>query len=166
LQRDFTHSLQRNRHLRKAYRLRLTPPVAFALAVLLAGCASSTSPGSLSVKDEMKLVVDPASTALFAVQGDVDPANGPDPPPASSARWRQGSDAAAELVSVARALQRKERAIDQGDWIRLAREMETVAAAAKSAADERNGAAFSDAVNALADNCFACHGKYKDQSGA
>lgn len=52
-------------------------PASLALILSLSLTGSALAAG-LSVKDEMKSVVDPATNTIFAVGGDVDPANGPD----------------------------------------------------------------------------------------
>lgn len=146
----------------------MTEPLRRACAALalglLAACASTAPPAAQgSVKDQMKLVVEPASNLLFAVQGEVDPANGA--PPAPAGRWTAAVNAAAQLKGVAVAMMQPGHAVDGGDWMRLSREMGVAADQASAAARARDGAAFSDAVNAMSDNCGACHGKYKSQTG-
>jgi hypothetical protein len=133
-------------------------------AGLLIGCASQGGgTAGLSIKDEMKTVVEPASNLLFAVQGEVDPAN--QGPPAPAARWTAAADAAGKLKTVALSMTDPARAKDTGQWVSLSQEMGEAADKALKAARAHDGAGFSDAVNAMSDNCAACHGKYKAQTG-
>ena len=53
----------------------------------------------------MKEVVDVASNTLFAVGGDVDPANGPDVAKVPAARWTEGLKAATTLKAAGAHLQ-------------------------------------------------------------
>ena len=134
-------------------------------AGLLIGCASQgRETAGLSIKDEMKTVVEPASNLLFAVQGEVDPANSPGPP-APAARWTAAADAAGKLKGIAVSMTDPARAKDTGQWVSLSQEMGEAADKALKAARAHDGAGFSDAVNAMSDNCAACHGKYKAQTG-
>jgi cytochrome c556 len=100
----------------------------------------------LSVKVEMKQVVEPASNTVFNIGGQVDPANGADAK-ATPAEWTSAATAARKLAAVAAALNEKGRA-----------------KAAKAAA-AHDGAGLSKAANDLSDNCSACHAKYKPQTG-
>jgi hypothetical protein len=70
----------------------------FVLSVAFASAAIAAGPG---VKDEMKAVVEPAANTVFAVGGDVDPANGPDAAKVPDARWQEALKAAQALKSVA-----------------------------------------------------------------
>ncbi len=49
----------------------------------------------------MKAIVDPATTTIFAVGGDVDPANGPDAAKVPAARWAEALAAAQKLKAPA-----------------------------------------------------------------
>ena len=137
------------------------------LALAFAGLAAvgaQAAGKALSVKDEMKTVVDPASNTLFAVGGEVDPANGPDAAKVGSARWDEAGVAAAKLEAVAAALQQPGRAKDKGPWMTFAKQMATTAGAASKAARARNGAGLAQAANDLSDTCSACHAKYRPKT--
>src|SRR3954471_12195484 len=73
-------------------------PLAVALCLSMAGMALAAG---LSVKAEMKQVVDPATNVIFAVGGEVDPANGPDAAKVPAARWAEALKAAQSLEAPA-----------------------------------------------------------------
>ena len=134
--------------------------LAALIGLSIAGAAVAAS---LSVKDEMKSVVEPASNALFAVGGEVDPANGPDAAKVPEARWQEGLIAAQTLTKVAAHLNGARRKSGP-EWTQAAGDFARLAAAAETAARAKDGAGFSTAANALADTCTACHTKYKPKT--
>ena len=137
-----------------------TPLLAGLLCLSIAGAAVAAG---LSLKHEMKRVVEPASNALFAVGGDVDPANGPDAAKVTEARWQEGLNAARALTAAAAKLNGAQRK-SEPEWTQAAGDFARLAAAAETAAGARDGAGFSTAANALADTCTACHTKYKPET--
>ncbi|THD77705.1 MAG: hypothetical protein E7812_13165 [Phenylobacterium sp.] len=146
---------------------RLMPSRKFLLALAFAALAAvgaQAAGTALSVKDEMKTVVDPASTTLFAVGGEVDPANGPDAAKVPPARWEEAGAAAARLEAIAAGLQQPGRAKDAGPWMTYAKQMAVTAGAAGKAAQARNGAGLSQAANDLSDTCSGCHAKYRPKT--
>ena len=134
--------------------------LAALLGLSIAGAAVAAG---LSLKDQMKSVVEPASNALFAVGGDVDPANGPDAAKVTDARWQEGLKAAHALTTVAADINRAQQESEPA-WTQAAGDFARLAAAAETAAQARDGAGFSTAANALADTCTACHTKYKPKT--
>jgi cytochrome c556 len=143
----------------------MTLRVALSAAVaagLMASCATGApDKGGLSIKAQMKQVVEPASNTLFGVGGDVDPANGPGQPPVPAARWKEAADAARSLNAVALSLTEKGRGKDEAEWKAFSRQMAQLSAAGMKAAAAKDGAGLSKAANDLSDNCAACHTKYK-----
>jgi cytochrome c556 len=126
----------------------------------LAGAALAADIG---VKDEMKTVVDPASNTVFALGGDVDPANGPDAAKVPAARWAEGLAAAQKLKAAGAHLTGPQKR--PGDvWAKSAADFARLSGDAVTAATKKDGAAFSKAANDLGDTCTACHAKYKKQS--
>jgi cytochrome c556 len=132
-------------------------------ASFLAVASVCLAQGGLSIKDEMKTVVDPASNVVFAVGGEADPANDPKPH-LTDARWAEAAAAAEKLKAVATALAEPGRAKDQGVWRTDAKSMGEIADAALKAARAKDGAALSTAANNLGDSCTTCHSKYKPQT--
>lgn len=134
--------------------------LALALSLALAGSAFAAA---MSVKDEMKSVVDPATNIIFAVGGEVDPANGPDAAKVPATRWAEALTASQTLKSAAAHLSGPQK--QQGDvWIKSAADFAALADTAAKAAAAKDGAGFSKAANDLGDTCAACHSKYKKQS--
>jgi len=134
-------------------------PLVLILGLSLAGAALAAE---MTVKDEMKTVVDPATNTIFAVGGDVDPANGPDAAKVPAARWAEALKAAGALKGVAADLNGSQK--KPGDeWAKAAADFTRLAADAEAAAAKKDGAGLSKAANDLGDTCTACHSKYKQQ---
>lgn len=133
--------------------------LALVLGLSLAGAAMAAG---LTVKDEMKTVVEPDANTVFAVGGDVDPANGPDAAKVPAARWAEALAAAQKLKAAAADLTGPQKQ-PGAEWTKSAADFARLAADAEAAATKKDGAAFSKAANDLADTCTACHSKYKQQ---
>lgn len=138
----------------------------FGFAVLLASAAlaGAALAATQAVKAEMKAVVDPASNILFALGGEVDPANGPPATRIAAARWTAAADAAGQLKRIAAALQTPAQLQPGAEWIAASKELGVLAAAAETAARAKDGVKLAAAANALGDNCTACHSKYRPQA--
>ncbi|HEX5263398.1 MAG TPA: cytochrome c [Phenylobacterium sp.] len=134
--------------------------LALAIGLSLAGAAAAAG---MTVKDAMKTVVDPASNTVFAVGGDVDPANGPDAAKVPDARWHEALTAAQSLKAVAVDLNGPQKK-PEPEWTKAAQDFAKLAADAEAAAMKKDGAGFAAAANGLGDTCTACHSKYKPQS--
>jgi cytochrome c556 len=138
-------------------------PALLALAIGLSLTGAALAAG-MTVKDEMKAVVDPATNTIFAVGGDVDPANGPDAAKVPAARWQEALKAAQSLKAAAADLNGPQKQ-PGAEWTKSAADFAKLAADAERAAMKKDGAAFSTAANALGDTCTACHSKYRAQTG-
>ena len=136
---------------------------AFAAALGFLVLVTAAEAAELSVKAEMKEVVEPASNTLFSVGGDADPANGPDAAKVPDARWQEAAEAAAKLTAVAAGLSKPGRAMDGAEWMGFVKDFGDQSAAALKAAQARDGAGLATAANALSDTCSACHAKFKPQ---
>lgn len=134
------------------------------IAAAAAALATTALAAGLSVKDEMKQLVEPAANTIFAVGGDVDPANGPDAAKVPDARWQEALKAAQALKAVAADLGGPQTKPGP-EWGKAAADFARLAADAETAAMKRDGAGFSAAANGLGDVCTACHSKYKPQTG-
>ena len=137
---------------------------AFAVAAALLAIVTAAEAADLTVKAEMKQVVEPASNTLFAVGGDADPANGPDAAKLPEARWKEAADAARELEKVAAKLNDAGWAKAGPEWRGFVKDFADQSTAALTAANAKDGAALSMAANALSDTCSACHAKFKPQT--
>jgi cytochrome c556 len=134
------------------------------LAAATAALATAALAAGMSVKDEMKQVVEPSANTIFAVGGDVDPANGPDAAKVPDARWQEALRAAQALKGVAAELGGAQKKPGE-DWTKAAGDFARLAADAETAATKKDGAGLSKAANDLGDTCTACHSKYKPQTG-
>ena len=135
-----------------------------SLALILSlSLASSALAAGLSVKDEMKSVVEPAANTIFAVGGDVDPANGPEAAKVPDARWAEALKAAQALKAVGINLNGGQKQ-PGAEWTEAAADFAKLAADAEAAGMKKDGAGFSTAANGLGDVCTACHSKYKKQA--
>jgi len=135
--------------------------LALALTLSLAGAALAAG---ADIKTEMKAVVDPATTTIFAVGGDVDPANGPDAAKVPATRWAEALAAAQKLKAPAANLNSPENKAKGPVWAKSAADFARLTSDAEKAAMKKDGAAFSKAANDLGDTCTACHSKFKAQS--
>ena len=133
------------------------------VVAILSLCAGVAAAGP-AIKTEMKRVVEPASNSIFAVGGDVDPANGPDAAKVPDARWAEALSAARQLNATAARLTSRAYAKKGAVWKKSAADFTRLSQAAEKAAAARDGAALSKAGNDLADVCTACHTKYKPKT--
>lgn len=132
-------------------------------ALLCLAVSSSAIAAGMTLQEEMKAVVDPATNTLFAVGGDVDPANGPDAAKVPAARWAEALAAARKLKGPAANLNTPENKKRGEVWSKSAADFAKLVADAEAAAAKKDGAAFSKAANDLGDTCTACHSKFKKQ---
>ena len=137
----------------------------FVSALSVLSLASAAFAAQLSVKAEMKRVVEPASNVVFGVGGDVDPANGPDALKVPAARWDEAAKSAKALEAVAVGLNAKGRTKPGADWAHFVKDMSAESDRALKAALAKDGAGLSAAANDISDTCSACHAKFKPQGG-
>ncbi|MDB5453841.1 MAG: hypothetical protein JWO33_2419 [Caulobacteraceae bacterium] len=140
------------------------------LALMLAGTAlAAVKPNTPTpmpkVKAQMKAVVDKASTELFNVAGDADPANGADQKLPNAAGWAKIKADAAKLRTVGDwMLVPKNGKTGEANWVKYSKEMSALSAAASKAAAAHDAKALAQAANDLSDNCAGCHKIYKKQT--
>ena len=134
---------------------------ALALLVCLT-LATGALAAAMSVKEEMKGIVEPGANMIFAVGGDVDPANGPDAAKVPDARWGEALKAAKALKAVSADLKGVQK-MPGDEWTKAAADFARLAADAEAAAMKKDGAGLSKAANDLGDTCTACHSRYKKQ---
>jgi cytochrome c556 len=140
--------------------MRPIAPLTLVIGLSLAGVALAAG---MTVKDEMKTVVEPAANAIFAVAGEADPANGPDAAKVPDARWQEALKAAQSLKSAAKDLNGPQKMPGEV-WTKSGADFAKLADDAERAAMKKDGAALAAAANALGDTCTACHSKYKPQT--
>ncbi|HEX3887176.1 MAG TPA: hypothetical protein VHW05_06725 [Phenylobacterium sp.] len=146
-------------------------------ALLLALCIAAAGTTALSavqpntptpmpqVKAKMKSIVDKTSTDLFNAAGEADPANGADAKKPDAAGWAKAKAQADQLKAVADwMLVPKNGKTGEPKWVKAAKDMSTLSAAASKAAVAHDAAGLAKAANDLSDTCTACHSVYKKQS--
>jgi cytochrome c556 len=144
-------------------------PLAAALALAATGAAVAAVPANSptpmpKVKAQMKQVVDKTSTDLFNVAGEADPANGADQKKPTPAVWNRIKSDADKLKAVGDMMQDpKIGKTGEANWMKHAKDMSSLTAAASKAAAAKDAAALAQAANDLSDNCAACHKIYKKQ---
>ena len=111
--------------------MKLKPTIRVGALAGVSLCLLAASP---SVKESMKSVVEPTSNVLFAVGGEVDPANGPDAAKVSDARWQEAALAAGKLKLAAVALLQPDQAKPGADWTMSAKQLGDLADTAEKAA--------------------------------
>src|SRR5437868_12020725 len=111
----------------------------FIAAAAVAALATAALAADVSVKDDMKQVVDPATNTIFAVGGDVDPANGPDAAKVPAARWAEALAAAQKLKTAGAHLTGPQKQ-PGAEWTKSAADFAKLADDAEKAAMKKDGA--------------------------
>jgi cytochrome c556 len=148
---------------------RALPFAALSLALVAGAALAAAKPDTPTpmpkVQAQMKAVVDKTSTDLFNTAGAADPANGSDQQLPDAAGWTRIKADADKLKVVADWLQDpKNGKATEADWMKAAKSMSTLSAAASKAAAARDAKGLAQAANDLSDTCTACHSVYKKQS--
>jgi len=145
--------------------------ILIALCAVAAGTAAfgavtpNTATPMPQVQAKMKSIVDKASTDLFNMAGQADPANGADAKKPDAASWAKAKAQADQLKAVADwMLEAKNGKTTEAKWTDSAKAMSTLSAAASKAAAAHDAAGLAKAANDLSDTCTACHSVYKKQS--
>lgn len=131
------------------------------MAGLAAAASAALAADSGAVQREMKFVVDPASNLLFAIGGQVDPANGPAATPVTAVRWREAGQAAGKIKRVAAEMQTPAQIRPGREWMTDSTRMADLSEAAERAARAKDRARLAQAANDLGDVCTTCHAKYR-----
>jgi hypothetical protein len=151
------------------------------LVILLAGLAACSPQAAetpfdttLSTKDLMLHVIDPAAVGLWGRAGEMQTANGEivDLAPDTDQEWKSAESEAAivaeagnllilpERVRVLKDAKGQPEKADGGDWTKFALEMTQKALAVKAATAARDKAKMFDAGGELYQACVACHDRY------
>jgi hypothetical protein len=133
------------------------------LGAVLTGCASSppAPQAVLPMKELMAHVVDPAADAFWHASGTIVTAEGEESrAPVTQEGWDAAENAAATLAEAGALLQLPGRARDQGDWLRLARQLTRESLDGMKAAEAKDEAAVFDTGGRIYVVCRSCHLKY------
>src|SRR5262249_17745862 len=107
-------------------------------------------------------ITGPAADTIFNSVGETMTAKGTEvTAPRNDQEWEAVENAAAALIESGNLLMMGNRAIDQGDWIKMSRAMIDSGKVALQAARAKNPdqvLASGEAINA---SCDSCHGRYQ-----
>ena len=117
-----------------------------------------------SIKQIMNGIVSPASTRIYKAVGTVSTAKGvEETAPRDDKEWASVGDSAAALAESGNLLLIGDRAVDHGDWTKMAQELVDAAKLALKAAEEKNPDGILLAGGSINDTCDKCHEKYQRQ---
>jgi hypothetical protein len=117
-----------------------------------------------SIKQIMNGIVSPASTVIYKAVGTTSSAKGvEETAPRNDKEWAVVADSAAALAESGNLLLIDDRAVDHGDWIKMARELVDASKLALKAAEDKSAEGILSAGGAINDTCDKCHEKYQRQ---
>lgn len=138
--------------------------LALAMFAVLAGCSRSEPPPynvEMPMKEIMGHVLDPAADMVWAAAGyEITEAGERELFPATEEGWLAVENGATIVAESANLLMLPGRAVDDGEWMRLAARMADEAMVAKAAAQAKDKDKLFAAGGALYESCVACHDKY------
>jgi hypothetical protein len=119
-------------------------------------------PPVASVKQIMVGIVTPAAYVVFdSVSTIVDAKGVQENQPRTDEEWARVGANAAALIESANMLLIGNRAVDQGDWVKMAKAMADAGQIALKAADAKKPEAILEAGEAINMSCDNCHQKYQ-----
>jgi hypothetical protein len=115
-----------------------------------------------SVKQIMNAIVEPGSTAVFSsVSTTISERGVEEKAPRSDDEWAAVGDGAAALAEAGNLLMMNGRAVDQQDWMTMAKAMIAAAQQTLKAVEAKDAQALFDAGGALYVSCDECHKQYQ-----
>jgi hypothetical protein len=115
-----------------------------------------------SVKQIMAAIVGPAATVVFdSVSTIVDAKGVQENQPRTDAEWARVGANAVALIESANMLLIGNRAVDQGDWVKMAKAMADAGQIALKATEAKKPEGILDAGEAINQTCDNCHQKYQ-----
>lgn len=138
--------------------------LALTALLILAGCSRAERTPyriDMPVKEIMGHVVEPAAEMVWDAAGyEITEAGERELFPTSEEGWLAVENGATIVAESANLLMLPGRALDDGEWMRLAGDMAGQAMTVKEAAMAKDKAKLFDAGGALYQACVACHDKY------
>ena len=137
-----------------------------AMTLLAMACDNGTPPPppfatSLSVKQLMAEVIEPAADTYWDAVGSTSDQHGiTEHAPKNDDAWKAVQSAASTVAESGNALMLPGRAVDQAEWMRLARDLVVAGMQARAAAAAHDAKQVFDAGAAVYESCTACHAKY------
>jgi hypothetical protein len=128
----------------------------------LAEPAAPTIPPVASVKQLMDGIIQPSATVVFESVGTIVDATGiHEQQPRTDTEWAAVGASAASLVEGANLLLTGDRAVDQGEWVKMTRAMADAAMVVVKATEAKDPQAVLAAGEPLNASCDACHAQYQ-----
>jgi hypothetical protein len=117
-----------------------------------------------SVKQIMAAVTGPSANVVYnAVQTIVSKDGVKEVAPQTDEEWAAVGSSAAALAESANLLMTEGRAIDKGDWAKMAQQLVDASKIALKAANDKSTSGILDSGSAINDTCDNCHAKYQRQ---
>ena len=117
-----------------------------------------------SVQQVMNGITAPAAAVVYESVGTIVDFSGVNEmQPRTDAEWAHVATNAAVLAESASLLMMPGRAVDEGDWVTIARELSATANKALKAAEARDTDGILAAGSEINDTCDNCHAKYQRQ---
>ena len=127
-----------------------------------APAAVAVQPPVASVKQIMAGIVTPAAYVVFdSVSTIVDKNGVQENQPRTDEEWARVGANAAALIESANMLLIGNRAVDQGDWVKMAKAMADAGQIALKAAEARSPEGILEAGETINMSCDNCHQKYQ-----
>jgi hypothetical protein len=122
----------------------------------------AVQPPVASAKQIMAGIVMPAANVIFdSVSTIVDAKGVQENQPRTEEEWARVGTNAAALIESANMLLIGNRAVDQGDWVKMAKAMADAGQIALKAADAKKPEGILEAGEAINQSCDNCHQKYQ-----
>jgi hypothetical protein len=119
-------------------------------------------PPVASVKQIMAGIVMPAAYVVFdSVSTIVDAKGTQENQPRTDEEWARVGASAAVLIESANMLLIGDRAVDQGDWVKMSKAMADAGQMALKATDAKKPEGILEAGEAINQSCDSCHEKYQ-----
>ena len=144
------------------------------IAFIVAGARNAPTAGApeeivattpvASIRQIMNGVVGPASTVIYRSVATTVSAKGVEETlPRTDEEWAHVANNAAVLAESGNLLLMDDRAVDDGDWVKISRELTAAATMALKAAESRSPDGIIEAGGAINETCDNCHAKYQRQ---
>jgi len=115
-----------------------------------------------TVKQLMDGIIQPSATVVFESVGTIVDATGiHEQQPRTDTEWATVGASAASIVEAANLLLVGDRAVDQGEWVKMTRAMADAAMVVVKAVEAKDPQAVLAAGEPLNASCDACHAQYQ-----
>ena len=131
-------------------------------APVAAPSAAPALPPVATVKQIMAGIVMPSAAAVWDSVSTIVDANGvQENVPKTDEEWARVGASAAAIIESANLLTIGKRAVDQGDWVKMAKDMADAAQTALKATTDKNPEGILASGEKINETCDNCHQKYQ-----